>query len=332
MKIITIVRLLFLFYALYYVVFFVFTVQPELEHLFILAVGIWYLALLTYRAKAQITFISALFLLSMTPLFLIFQNYLIAEKIATVAYLMLLIGTLQGLVELLLGSRFLYDYHYLYQKVVQNELTQYVLLFIKISIHSIHRLTVRFIHAVFDLQPKTILHHLLNLFKLGILLLVVFYLGYNSTVMLQRYGNYIKVERQKKYRLSLNPQISKVEPKYVYAANKVIIFGKNFGWKESDSSLLIKDSGKAKEGVTTDLWTDTKIIFVVPLNWKNGEIRLWIEKPVMWDTTLITAKSNAVNIKIIPRTDPNVPNSPDDEAYVEQMKYLDPETLQINGL
>ncbi len=134
----------------------------------------------------------------------------------------------------------------------------------------------------------------------------------------------MRTEKIKEVRKSRNPVIIKVEPQIVYYATKVIVFGSNLGWKENDKVRLMT----RKEEVRTDLWTDSKIIFTVPLHWKQGVIEFWIEKNIEWNGKPEIARSNEFTLKLIPIS---TSFTPDDNNYFDQLKYLNKEVLKING-
>lgn len=124
--------------------------------------------------------------------------------------------------------------------------------------------------------------------------------------------------------IARHPQIYNVKPQIVYYDNKVVLTGRGFGWKG-----LIDTKFKYPDGViNVSLWTDTKVIFTVPLHWKVGNLTIWLQKPIEWDGKNITVKSNEVKLRLISRDDGW---DKDDDAYFEQLKHLDQETLKING-
>lgn len=124
--------------------------------------------------------------------------------------------------------------------------------------------------------------------------------------------------------LSRHPKIKKIKPYIVYYGNKAVFLGKGFGWKGTINTKFYTRQGELQ----IDLWTDNKIIFTVPLHWKLGEIYVWVEKPLFWDGKNVSVRSNEVKLKLIDRTGAY---NTDDEAYFEQLKHLDEETLRING-
>ena len=124
--------------------------------------------------------------------------------------------------------------------------------------------------------------------------------------------------------LSRYPKIKNIKPEIVYYANKVVLTGRGFGWKGT-----IDTNFKYKNGnIDIFLWTDTKVIFVVPLHWKEGDLDIWIQKPIEWDGKKMIVKSNVIKLHLISRDDGWDKN---DDAYFEQLKHLDKETLEING-
>ncbi len=122
---------------------------------------------------------------------------------------------------------------------------------------------------------------------------------------------------------SRNPVIRKFEPRIVYKSIKVIIRGKNFGWQQEGEELM-SNFGK----VSTDFWSDQKIIFTVPLHWQTGELILRIEKPTIWEGEPMLAKSKRILLRILPITASFTEN---DEEFYEQIELSDEETRKING-
>ena len=124
--------------------------------------------------------------------------------------------------------------------------------------------------------------------------------------------------------MARHPQINNIKPKIVYYDTKVILTGRGFGWKG-----LIDTKFKYQEGIiNVSLWTDTKVIFTVPLHWKTGDITIWIQKATDWDGKKVLLNSDEVKLRLISRDDGW---DKDDDAYFEQLKHLDKETLGLNG-
>ena len=131
------------------------------------------------------------------------------------------------------------------------------------------------------------------------------------------------VERQILFQ-SHHPHIDHISPQIGYYSTKVILTGRRFGWKGTVDTEFKKKDGK----INIDLWTDTKIIFTIPLNWKLGKINVWAEKTIEWDGKPLHIKSNLVEMKLISRD--NGWDAEDDE-YFKQMEVADPEARKING-
>ena len=183
---------------------------------------------------------------------------------------------------------------------------------------------ITFLTLFFNMKPTGLRDYATNIIKLIMLCVIFTSVMYVSITAIISINRRIASENYKKQRLSLNPQIDKIEPNIVYPGIKVIIFGRNFGWKGNENVLL----AKGKEVVTTDLWTDTKIIFTVPLHWEPKNISFLIKKSVDWEGKNIVTKSDVVTIHLLSNIGAFNEN---DKAYFEQLKYLDAETLEING-
>lgn len=125
-------------------------------------------------------------------------------------------------------------------------------------------------------------------------------------------------------RFSFDPVVQKVEPSIIYPSTKVIIWGKNFGWKEQDGSILQNQYGE----VRTDMWTDTKIVFETPLSWPAGELQFRVVKPSNYEGRHIYAVSKIFKLQLLPRGNGFTPM---DDEFFRQLKDLDPETREING-
>lgn len=126
-------------------------------------------------------------------------------------------------------------------------------------------------------------------------------------------------------RLTRNPKIYSIEPHIVYRSTKVILRGYNLGWKPDNAALRLYSSyGEVQK----DFWSDSEIIFTVPLSWKDGMVKLWVEKPINWDGKNFIAKSDIITIKLIPSSSTFTPA---DDEFFKQLKNLDKETLRING-
>lgn len=121
-----------------------------------------------------------------------------------------------------------------------------------------------------------------------------------------------------------HPKIEKIKPEIVYYGTKVILTGRGFGWKGKIDTKFKYQEGK----IDISLWTDTKVIFTVPLHWKIGDITIWIQKPTEWDGKKVIFNSNEIKLHLISRDNGW---DKEDDAFFEQLKHLDKETREING-
>lgn len=161
---------------------------------------------------------------------------------------------------------------------------------------------------------------------------IIEHVAYITVVLLLIHGLVIVADGQiraynhQQAYLSRLPLIKVVKPEIAYYDTKVILLGKGFGWKgkiDTDTKFKYQDGR-----IDISLWTDTKVIFTVPLHWKLGDLSIWLQKPMEWDGENIVVNSNKVKLRLISRDDGW---DKDDDAYFEQLKHLDKETLKING-
>lgn len=293
-----------------------YVIAPKTYENFIILsfVIIWSLSIIGHL-ESKISFIYGLFFIFLCPFLLNKGNDQLAEKAAVLAFIFLCTGSIQAFVELFFKAKSFHSYPSILNNLRdQRPLYYRILYFFIILLKVFFIFLYLLIDAIFILQPKRLHDHFSNFIKLAFIITI-----FSSILFTVNFIN------QKRNRLLINPQIVKIEPKIVYPATKVIIWGKNFGWKENEKvSLHLENSI-----VRTDLWTDSKIIFTVPLHWKPPqELFFWIEKPVLWEGENIITKSKMVQIKLIPI---GAKFSPEDETYFEQLKSLEDETLIING-
>ncbi len=278
-------------------------------------------ALIGYRAESRINFLIALMLFVLCPFYLIIHREFVGEKIAIWAYIFLAIGSVQFVVEMkkkpIRPAKTYMDF--------LNQLVSILFRIVRqISDPALYILSL-IIKKTFITQPKTAVDYLSNIVRI-ILILILFsfstYYGINKAI---EYNRYLTVERMKKERLTLNPTISKIEPYIVYRSTKVVITGDNFGWRQPPGAALLANHNIP---ISVDLWTNSKIIFTVPLDWQPGAVSLLVAKPIEWQNRKEIAESNDGSIKLIPVTGKFTPA---DDAYFAQLKHLDREVLTING-
>jgi hypothetical protein len=184
--------------------------------------------------------------------------------------------------------------------------------------------TSKLLFKVFNFHPKNRRDHLRNFLALFILLISLVLLSFISNKAYVKIKDNQRIELERMQREALNPNISLVEPRIAYQSTKVLILGRGFGSNSDGSAHLMSAIGE----VRTDLWTNEKIVFTIPLDWKPNKISLWIVKNGHWKNESIVVKSDIFDILLIPRSQQF---SPDDDAYFQQLRELSDESLIING-
>lgn len=122
---------------------------------------------------------------------------------------------------------------------------------------------------------------------------------------------------------NLTPAIIATEPKLAYRSTKIIVRGKNFGDK-SGNALLLSSVGV----IQPDLWTSDKIIFTVPLHWKEGIIEYWVARRVNIDSKFAVFTSDKKQFKLLPTTEKF---SVYDDMFFNELKNISKEAREING-
>lgn len=315
---------------------------PKSNDVFILFVLLfWTLFIIGFRAEARISFLFALVYLVISPVFILLQKEAVAEKSAIWAYMMLVAGTVQSIIEMKFNLETLRSPRQVFEIISQNPfimLIIIIILFVKSIIVKIKKTLFRIIakiisniyrclDLIINLKPANFFELMFSLLKGLVLIVFLMYSGKiifkKANIMYAEYQKKVIMENRKKLYTSRQPKINLIEPTLVYKATKVIIYGENFGWDTKNVKALI--DGKEIDAV---LWTDSKIIFPVPLEWKDGYHKIWIEKQIDWDGKKTTAKSEAFEIKVLPITGNY---TEDDGLYFEQMKTWRPETREVNG-
>jgi len=302
----------------------IFIVRKYSDNITSLLTLLWMFAVITYRIDARISFGLALIFLIFCPFLLSVTMVWIAEKSAIWAYMILVVGTFQSI----------FDISPILQKALKTKFVQFIIKFIRAVLTTFDRLiidSIIFIKNTFILLIKLIFNRLPNTFigwlifigKLFLLIIISFIFLISVIFITLKIRDNIRIINHKKIRLSMNPTIEAIEPKLVYKGTKIVVYGKVFGWDDKRSQILI--DGKKIDGVS---WTDSKIIFPVPLHWKTGVHKIWIEKKIDWDGKIEIAKSQIFEIKVLPITDKI---TKDDKLYFEELKKLRKETLKING-
>lgn len=349
-------------------------IQGSNDVIILLFTSLWILTLIGYNVEARINFVFTLIFLVLCPLLLILKLDPIAKTSAIWAYMFLVLGTFQSIIEMRFEIKGLTKYSEFLKKIPGYSILQSVsLILIKVLLSLLNLikqiifrfsyfltcriiLTFKYLHnilkRIINNRPRSAKDLLLYLIKitfvLSLFILVVtliiavpVIIGFATTRITIATHEYIiyyqKKLRDKNFkedRKLLDPVIEKVEPSIVYPSTKVIVFGKGFNSRADNNKYLnmsvLRSQGSSKEGnkITTDYWDDNKIIFTVPLHWKNGINHIWIDKPIIWDGKEDVAKSNVVSIKLIPISQTF---TPDDDEYFKLLPSYDKETLKING-
>lgn len=315
---------------------------PKSSDIFILFVlFFWTLFIIGFRVEARISFLFALVYLLICPVFLLLQKEAVAEKSAIWTYMMLVAGTVQSIIEMKFNLETLKSPGQIFQIILENTfvviLVNYLLI-IKSIVVMLGKKLFNFVSKIFskvylfldfliNFKPADFFQLMFSLLKGLVLIIFLMYSGkmiFNkANIMYVEYQKKVVIENRKKLYASRQPKISLIEPTFTYKATKVIIYGNNFGWDTKNAKALI--DGKKIDPV---LWQDSKIIFPVPLHWKIGTHKIWIEKMIDWDGKKVIAKSKVFEIKILPITEDY---TEDDKLYFEQIKTWKKETREING-
>lgn len=188
----------------------------------------------------------------------------------------------------------------------------------------------RIIHRILRIKKRQLFWHYRKniLISVSSTILIVFgaiFLFRNLSIPVQKRFNEIV---KKKIIEDRTPHILDIQPYVTYHMTKVVIRGDNFGWliKPTDIKSRLLLNGKQK--ITTDLWSDTEIIFTIPMDWKLGENNISLEKYIEYDGEFLKSVSNMAKFVILSATDGW---GHDDDLYFEQLKTLDQKVLKING-
>jgi hypothetical protein len=280
----------------------------------------WIIVVTGYRLEGRFSYAAALSFLIICPISLIFKNEFIAEKAAIWTYMFLVVGTIQSLIELKVGSTDRVDLDKYWAKTESLRSRLFVIL--KETLIPIKDKMVSFFKYIVSLFQKKRTPKDYAIFFTKVIIIIILIMI--SMFLLKISYDKIQIEYKKYQRNQKNPVIQKIEPYYVYKGTKVLIKGKLFGLKNNDRQRLMSDIGELEY----HFYDDSKIIFVMPTEWAFGEHSIWVEKNIGWDGKRVTAKSNIVKIKLLPITGGF---TTDDKLYFDQLKNLDKETLEING-
>ena len=282
------------------------------DKVILVLVLIWVISLVKYKVDATLSFLTGIFFLIFLAISNLLKIEILRQLLSIWAFIFLIIGTFQLLIHenkklfVRMSSSSIFKFLDSYLNsifIILNKLTK--IIFNKIK------------YFISTGKPWTRKNFWFLLPRVLITLLVLLSITILSFVLISK-------KQEANNRASLNPQIVKIEPQLVYKSTKVIIWGRELGWNH-ERAMLKSQFGK----IQPDVWTDTKIIFTVPQHWKEGPIYLIIEKPSIYKGQKIITKSELKNIELIPISTSSF--SSKDDAFFEQLKTLDKETLEING-
>jgi len=299
----------------------------------------WIFSMVGYKSEARTSFTFALGYLVLCPFLLIFKLDFIAEKAAIWTYMMLVVGTVQSIFELKTNPKNLLNPYQTIIKIL-NDLSIFVLIkqVVKSSqliatvlvklLYKILKLIKKLLGLIINYQPKNIYDIVFNFIKIIILIMIIFSLSYISLHFAnQARINHLKKQAEIKRQQLWNntrPIVDLVEPPLVYRGMKVVVYGRNFGWKQEPIIHIRQDGYEIKP----DEIIDSRMIFSIPLETPYGKLEFYVTKPVTWDGKQINAKTQMTYVTVLPVTEGFTPN---DQKFFDLLPSLKPETRKING-
>ena len=128
----------------------------------------------------------------------------------------------------------------------------------------------------------------------GIVLMMLIFILAIAAVILKSYEYALKQRHIKE-----STSIVKVTPVKPVVGEEVVLEGFNFGWRTNPEDALMSDYGQ----VSVETWTEQKIDFSIPLDWKEGAVKLWIVRNKTDNPPFVQYKSNIVSLNIKSRWD-----------------------------
>ncbi|MBI3619761.1 hypothetical protein HY214_01295 [Candidatus Roizmanbacteria bacterium] len=328
------VELAVFFYILYFLQDILFS--PEINERFILISLFLFIALIKkLNIEHRIYYLCGLLSVALIPFFTILHSERVSEKLGIWALLFFFIGASEEIIKLYneRSKRLTLDHIFYLLKI--NIITGHFTVdsYLLTTFHSLRSSTLKLVTQtiyytklfVVDKNPITASQWIWVYVKSFMVLFFGLFLILLFTVIIMMTNIFISGKRREQTRRSLNPVILLVEPKIIYRSSRILIKGRNLGWKPDDEKLrLMTQFGE----ISKDNWTESEIILTVPLHWKDGIIQLWVEKPITWNGKAIIAKSEIKTIQLIPSSNTFTPL---DDLFFQQLKLLSKETLEING-
>lgn len=277
-----------------------------------------------YKPFTSVIFFFALLLIITSVFFLLITLNFISQKLASWGFILLIIGAYQLVIESRSPSLKKLSLDQLYtifkERVINNKALRFKLNQLETIIFAYFKKVKKF-----SVEPQYFIDYMALLGKLIIVMIVGLFILKGLLIIKTKIDIQINIYQMKQLKLRLIPKISKIEPIVVYRTTKVIIFGKNLSFRAKNNKItLMSQFGE----VEPDSFDNDKIIFTVPFSWPDGNIYLGVKKKASFENRDIMVQSGIIKIKVIPTSSSF---STDDDAFFNQLKYLDKETLQING-
>lgn len=284
----------------------IFVFQDSIN-LVVFAIGIcWIVASIGYNLDSIVNFTMSFITFTIFFILLIFKQENLANRFSLWSTIFILMGIITVIIEINWSANKRWNFLNLLFAYAKD--WTYGVFKIEILRKIVKKI-------VFFFKPKSL--HLKDLL-VSAMKLFLFFVIILSTVKFNKYLTNIT------NKINQIPVVYKSEPTIVYHSIKVIIRGNHFGSNENDNVKLMSNYGE----IMTQLWTDNKIVFAVPLEWPTSLVDVWIERKFFHLGKEIQVKTKIQKFKVIP-TSPFF--TPDDELFFDQLIKLDEETKQING-
>jgi len=304
------IRFWFFIFALFTLIFETFFNTESFDSLVFFTALFWIIFAVSYRLESKFSLLGGFISLVFSIIFLFFKQKptpdnleIISNKLAVWAIIFFIISLLETIIELTNSHLKPRNLKVFFSEIIKDWRTNSTPLRILIT------------KVIITYKPKSRSRADIktSLVKLLITFLIIL-IGLWTWIFYQRYQKWI----------SLQMSIIKLEPKILYPSSKFILTGKNFGSFAKKETQLMSSYGE----LTPDSWTDAKVYFTIPLEWKPGQVKIWIKKQVEFEGKKYFSETKVKEIRIIPRSEKFTPL---DDLFFEQLKTLDKETLKING-
>lgn len=314
----------FVIFIFLYITIDIFVIRKYSSETITLLTLLWLINLGVYKFESYYSFCLALIFLAFCPFLLSANMIWVAEKCAAWTYIFLVVGTIHTLIELKASKFPRKNDSYNRLHFISN-FVEHIIFFISVTIKIVRDILstlVIYLDSFFINYVKKLKSF--ALFSVNNFVEILIKFTIITTLLLTLLNIYMKVMNYRDRQLK-NPGTPVVEPSLVYPGTKIILYGERFGDGLNSMYALMKDG----ERIRPDYWEDHKIIFTVPLSWKQPKMmNFWIEKPVEWEGKTVIERTKPIPIRLLKVTDHF---TPDDDLYFEQMKTWRKETKEING-